>query len=422
MSAFDPATLHVWLDALIELAVWLWNGGGGVGLAMITLITGLPGNGKTLYALQYVAAAAKKEGRAVFYHGIKGLDPALGWHELPTSKEVMNGRDVLVPQWWLCPAQSICLIDEAQMCGFGVRPRGQVPEWAQKLEVHRHLGIDLVMITQDPKLIDSHDRSLMELHFHLLRTFGMQRSTVHEFRPVRDNIKSRTGSIQHKWKFPKEVFKWYTSAEAHTHKARIPMKVWVLGFMCIALPAFCYYLYTRLDPRLAKGAPTAQPTASAPAFGGGGGSSRGGSKMTTQEFLVDQTPRVAGLAYTAPVYDDVTKPVEAPYPAACVSMGERCRCYSQQATKLETPRDLCLSIVAGGFYVAWQAKAAPPTGAPESAARRDGGGPLPTAAPAVTLDASSGARMVPTAAMAPQETGQEGPGRGRLLPRVQKPS
>jgi hypothetical protein len=323
---------------------------------MNVLITGLPGNGKTLYALQYVAAWAKREGRTVWYHGIKNLTPELGWHEVPAVVEKINGRDVAVPQWWLCPALSIVLIDEAQMCGFGVRPRGQVPEWAQKLEIHRHLGIDIVFITQDPKLIDSHDRALCELHFHVMRTFGMQIATIHEFRPVRDNIKVRKGSITHKWPFPKHVFKWYTSAEAHTHKRRIPMKVWVLLGIVVALPLLSWVAWARyLDPhRVQPGQAETQPAQVVRT--GGSQASQGPVKLTREEWIAQQQPRVQGLAYTAPVYDDVTKPKEAPYPAACVRMGDRCGCYSQQATKLEVPRALCEGIVAGGFYVAWHQK------------------------------------------------------------------
>ena len=180
---------------------------------MIVTITGLPGNGKTLYALQFVKAWAEKENRPVFYHGIKGIqlspdkdpkDPcysSVTWQEIEAKPEQINGQEVMVPQWWLAPKLAIVLIDEAQNCGFGVRGRGQVPEWARKLEVHRHLGIDLVFITQQPSLIDAHDRALSERHFHLMRKFGAQRATVHEFKSgVRDNVnKSRTGSIRAEW-------------------------------------------------------------------------------------------------------------------------------------------------------------------------------------------------------------------------------
>lgn len=330
---------------------------------MITLITGLPGNGKTLYALWLVQQLAKKEGRQVWYHGIKGLK--LDWNVIPTKLEKINGREEEVPQWWLCPAKSIIVIDEAQNAGFGVRPRGQCPEWGQKLETHRHLGVDIYFITQDPSLIDAHDRKLIELHFHVMRSFGMQRAVVHEFRPVRENVlKSRKGSIEHRWGYPKEVFGWYTSAEAHTHKRRIPAKVWIflaLPFLVGGISWFAWAKY--LDPHRARpGQAVAAPgAAGVPAYLG---QPAAAAKLTRAEYVDQHAPRVEGLAYTAPVYDEVTKPVVAPYPAAAVLMGSKgCRAYSQQGTRLDMPDAMCRQIVERGFFIAWQqpqAQPAPP--------------------------------------------------------------
>lgn len=319
---------------------------------MITLITGLPGNGKTLYALDYVSAWAKREGRPVWFHNIKGLSPELGWYALPTQTESINGAVVEVPQWWLCPANSIVLIDEAQMSGFGVRPRGAVPVWAQKLEVHRHLGLDLVMITQDPTLIDSHDRKLCELHFHVMRNFGFQRATVHEFRPVRENcLKSRKGSTEHQWAYPKHVFAWYTSAEAHTHKVRLPTRVYVLAGVLVVVPVIGYVLFTRL---YARTQPTLTTEAAVVASARPGAASGKDGTRTVPQYVASYSPRVHGLAFTAPVYDEVTRPVVAPYPAACIKSATRCECYSQQGTKLVVPADLCGAIASGGFFVSWQ--------------------------------------------------------------------
>lgn len=315
---------------------------------MITLITGLPGNGKTLYTLVYVKQMAERENRPVFYHGIKDL--ALPWHVIPARTEKINGTDIQVPEWWTAPTNSIVVIDEAQFAGFGVRPRGMVPEWGQKLETHRHLGIDIFLITQDPSLIDSHDRKLCELHFHVMRIFGMQMATIHEFRPVRENVlKSRKGSIEHKWKYPKEAYAYYKSAEAHTHKVRIPAKVILLFAIPFFIAAMGYIAWTKyLSPdresiKQATATNTAQPAAAAP---------RG--PLSTADYVKQFEPRIKGLAYTAPVYDEVTKPTRAPIPTACISTKSRCACYSEQGTKLETPDDLCRSIVSGGFYVAWQ--------------------------------------------------------------------
>ena len=75
--------------------------------------------------------------------------------------------------------------------------------------------------------------------------------------------------------------------------------------------------------------------------------------QTPEQFLAAYQPRIVGLPHTAPRYDDATKPTRAPYPAACVAMGTRCDCYTQQGTKLQTPADLCKQIVAGGFFQDW---------------------------------------------------------------------
>ena len=50
--------------------------------------------------------------------------------------------------------------------------------------------------------------------------------------------------------------------------------------------------------------------------------------MTAAEYVDSHKPRIAGFAHTAPRYDDVTKPLVAPYPAACMVMAGECRCYS----------------------------------------------------------------------------------------------
>jgi len=64
-------------------------------------------------------------------------------------------------------------------------------------------------------------------------------------------------------------------------------------------------------------------------------------------------PRVSGFAHTAPVYDDVTKPVDAPYPVACL-VGSACRCYDQSANVLPMPVEVCGDLVKAGFFKSWE--------------------------------------------------------------------
>lgn len=316
---------------------------------MITLITGLPGNGKTLYALASIKVKAEKEGRTVYYSGIADLK--LPWIEHPPE------------QWMDLPAKSMMVIDEVQRV---MRPRMHgtaVPPFVAALETHRHKGVDLVLITQHPMLLDSNVRRLVGQHFHVVRKFGTHFATVHEWASVKESCdKNREDSIKHEWRYPKEVFDYYKSAEAHTVKRRIPMKLWVLLALPFVIVGGIWFGIEHSKPK-----PASTPAGIAP--GAPGSTQQAGKQVLTASQYVDQfAPRVSGLAYTAPAYDELTKPVRAPYPAACVASATRCSCYTQQGTALEVPKSLCLSIVSGGFFVAWDERE-PPERRHEAAAR-----------------------------------------------------
>lgn len=306
---------------------------------MITLITGQPGAGKTLFALQFVRELAAKDNRQVFYSGIKDL--RLSWLELEKPEE-----------WYEVPKAAIVVIDEAQRI---FRPRGsgaQVPRHVSELETHRHQGIDLFIITQHPMLVDTNVRRLVGRHFHVVRSFGLKRATVHEWNAVKEQCdKSREDSVRHEWAYPKDVFALYHSAEVHTHKARVPARVFVLATLPILLAGLVWVVAKwweksgSIQPDKAPAA-KAGTKASEPARTASG-------RLSAAEWVAEYRPRVEGLAYTAPVYDDVTKPVRAPYPAACLASKARCGCYSDQGTRLDMPEALCRQIVERGFYVAW---------------------------------------------------------------------
>ena len=68
---------------------------------MLTLITGQPGNGKSLYTISFVEAKRQAESRPVFYYGIPDL--TLPWTQLEDPTK-----------WYECPEKSIIVIDEVQ--------------------------------------------------------------------------------------------------------------------------------------------------------------------------------------------------------------------------------------------------------------------------------------------------------------------
>jgi zona occludens toxin len=316
---------------------------------MITLITGQPGAGKTLFALQFVRELAAKEGRPVHFSGIKDL--RLPWLELANPED-----------WYQVPQGSIVVVDEAQRI---FRPRGAgavVPRHVSELETHRHQGIDLFIITQHPMLVDTNVRRLVGRHFHVVRSFGLKRATVHEWNAAKEQCdKSREDSVRHEWSYPQDLFAAYHSAEVHTHKARVPARVFILLSLPLLL-AGLVWVVAKWWEKSGSVRPDKPPAAKATATAVESSRTSTG-KLSTSDWIAAQRPRVEGLAYTAPVYDDVTKPARAPYPAACLASKVRCRCYSEQGTGLDMPHALCRQIVERGFYMAWDAPAWPSAGA-----------------------------------------------------------
>lgn len=314
--------------------------------APVTLITGLPGNGKTLYTVCMVRDWAEKEGRQVYVHGIDILDDkALPWQPFEAEK------------WHELPVGAIIVIDEAHKT-FPLRPVGsKTPPHVEAIAELRHQGHNLVLITQHPMELDSAVRRRVGRHMHVVRRFGMQAAAIFEWPQVRENCdKTRKDAIRHEWVYNKRAYGWYKSAELHTVKRRLPARLLWFPVMFLAIGAAIWGVLRFQSNAAERTQAIAAPAgASASAVrissaGEGGGS---GHVLSEAEYVASYQPRVPGMAYTAPAYDEVTKPVRAPYPAACVQSATRCQCYSQQGTRLDVPKAICADIAAGGFFIAW---------------------------------------------------------------------
>lgn len=330
---------------------------------MIYFISGVPGAGKTLYALNFVKALAEKEGREVYYSGIKDL--RLPWINLDDGLKLEGvGAVKGAEDWHKLPPKSIIVIDECQRI---FRPRGQgaqVPECVSLLETHRHRGVDLVLISQHSMLMDTNVRRLVGIHFHVVRSFGMKRATIHEFQGIKEQAdKSRGDSVRHEFAYPVESFGWYHSAEVHTHKRRIPMRVWFLFVVPVVIGAAMYGVWVKMKPYAspAGAKERVEGIGARPGEGkaGSGMSKPASSRLTRTEWLQEREPRVSDLAYSAPVFDEIVKPVRAPFPAACVRNGSKgCRCYTEQATMVHVSQSMCEDIVERGYFISWDVKPA----------------------------------------------------------------
>jgi zona occludens toxin len=230
------------------------------------------------------------------------------------------------------------------------------------------LGIDLVLITQHPSLIDPAVRRLSGSHRHLVRIWGMEASTVHQWPSVKDNCdKSRGDSEKTKWAFDKSVYKLYKSAEVHTMKRSIPGRVKLLGVLVLLFAAAVWYMVGYVKKRT-QPPPAAVATASSTPASGQSVSNNTNTTQTNSarpldpladaiQYAARETPRVAGLPHTAPKYDELTKPVRVPVPAMCIEKGSlesasglACKCYTQQGTPMAVDMGMCRTIAHNGYF------------------------------------------------------------------------
>lgn len=312
---------------------------------MITVITGQPGNGKTLHTLGLVEALrvqAEREGqpRPVYYAGIPeltlpwiALDDAASWHEVP------NG--------------SLIVIDECQRI-FPVRKQGAaVPAHVSPMETHRHRGLDLFLITQHPQLVDIAVRKLAGRHLHLRRTFGREVSTVLQWeRCVDPNDRSvKNEALVSSFPFPRERYGWYKSADMHTVRKSLPWKKFaVLGGSLAGVVLIAAYVVNHFSA-MGEEEATREKVSQAANVPRGGYTTKAGRSFEGWAFA----PRMPFLPWSAPFYDDVQGVESAPRVTGCYSHrwsdGRlECRCTTQQGSRADIPRDLCMQYLERGVF------------------------------------------------------------------------
>ena len=335
---------------------------------MLYLFTGVPGSGKTLNVVSMLAKRKDFKNRPLFIDGIPDLK--IPHEEIPEGESIKTW-----PKW--APDGAIIVVDECQRV---FRPRSSssaVPEYVAELETHRHRGLDFLLITQHPRLIDVNLRSLIEHHTHFGKTnLGLRRklewTTGGAKEPEsRANIKEALVSV---YKLDKSVYGLYKSAEEHTKIKTKRSKVLYLIPIAIAMLGGGLYYFASFWKNLEKPIETAGQTAqahvaaqaaspeaqaaAAPAADDGAAGQYAAAKVQTpseppKPHLTeeDYQPRIAERPETAPIYDGMNKAVKVmPWPSACVKSDNGCNCYTDQGSKIsEISKKTCLSYIKDGL-------------------------------------------------------------------------
>lgn len=314
---------------------------------MIHLITGIPGASKTLNTLAYIDSNPDFSNRPKFYIRIKEL--TLGWTEL-TEAEVKN--------WEALPDGSIVVIDEAQYIFPTRDPKKPLPDFILALSEHRHRGFDFFVITQSPMLLDAGFRRFVGKHWHFERVFGMQSAKRFEWEKCQSDVDDhfvRKAAVTTRVPFNKKYFGCYKSAEIHTVKRKIPFKVFApFVLLALVIGVGWYHFHDRFDASQPAQSQTTekqvQPHQDSLGFASFSESKRD-TTVTVDQYLNDRMPRVTDIPASAPIYDELTKPLSFPR-LQCLrreSTGD-CQCYTQQATKIQVSPSVCNAVVDNGYF------------------------------------------------------------------------
>ncbi len=349
---------------------------------MLYLYTGVPGAGKTLYAVSNLVKRKDFKDRPIFVDGIKDLDhDKINYFDIPEGESIQTW-----PKW--APPGAIIVVDECQRI-FRPRPSGsKVPDYVSELETHRHRGLDFILITQHPRLIDVHLRGLIEHHTHLGKTnLGLRRKMEWTTGGAKDpesraNIREALISV---YRLDKSVYGLYKSAEVHTKIRTKKSKLLMLFPLALCLVGYGIWSFTGFwgkfsgEEEQAKTASTTQiaqaqtqplaVSASEPVSNGQYPKAETKPEEPKKPHLSeeDYQPRIAERPETAPIYDGMNKAVKAmPWPAACIKAENRCTCYTDQGTKIkDIGKQTCLNYVKDGLpfnpYKTQTAEAAKPT-------------------------------------------------------------
>jgi zona occludens toxin len=306
---------------------------------MLYLVTGTPGSGKTLNTIKFVAEGKQFEGRDIYYFGIRDLSPDLGWQELTEEQAY---------KWYELPSNAVIIFDEAYNV-FPTKHGSQgTPEHVKRLATHRHQGHDVFLICQKVVgQLDTFVRGLINRHQHYARIMGslnINRFTWDVCQQNPDSASVRKDANVDQFRMDKKYFGVYHSADTHTHTLSVPWKKIVMIFVGIGVLVLLLYqikgFFIRDEP---------QPVTSTYSGAIGAPQLSSDRDLTFSELV---TPEVPGFPWSAPMYREAFTDVQDwPKPSACYT-SERtgCRCFTQQGTPLDVPADMCLSIVAGGFF------------------------------------------------------------------------
>lgn len=330
----------------------------------ITLITGVPGSGKTLYCVSnflkgYIGQTIPVEDDdgvvtmhpRTIYSNINGLlleheliEGVGSWQCVSKQWEFDGPHEYGLRNWheWAKPG-SIIVYDEFQKV-WPPRPNGSgVPPDIQTLDTHRHMGVDFILLTQNCMNVDRHILGLVDRHLHIRRVANLPMAVVYEWDHASKSLLFKNSLTKSPWRYDKSVYKLYKSARVHTkQKRKLPGLVWFvlagLAGAAYAVPTLKNRITERVTGKPAESTSSGVPDQPKP--GQKMEYSKDGIKYTVE---TTSTPAVA-LPATVPASG---VPLVAPVVAGCIATPKKCACTDSEGVTLKLEPGFCEAHILG---------------------------------------------------------------------------
>lgn len=315
---------------------------------MITIITGTPGAGKTLYAIEKLLLPLVGTHITQEVDGVTTIHPRTIYtniNGLQIDHELIDGGDNQgLKDWhkWAKPG-SVIVFDEVQKVWPPRANGSKVPDDVQELDTHRHKGVDFILITQSVMNIDRHLHALGGRHLHVRRVGNMKAAIVYEWDHVSKSLMYSKSISKSPWRYSSKVFKLYKSAELHTKvKRSTPPLLWIsLIAICVAAVGFPMYFQKMKEK------------------------TQGGAIAEKQHVLptTNDAPKVATNHASQAVAQAPLEASLVPQLGGCVASATRCQCYDAESKPMEPPHGACEVVrapkvtLAGGnldWYRGWE--------------------------------------------------------------------
>lgn len=244
---------------------------------MAILITAPIGTGKTLYTIELIFEYLN-QGRPVYSNivglkvtGVINVDSTsqkpFDWRDLPNDAVLFfdeahehpaySERDLLknlTIESYEQDLKNVDLLDvsdtkkksitaqiEKEYAKALRRKKEEILDIGLSMSMHRHFGIEIILISQNPTKLNKDVLSNVTIHHVMRRKFGFDAANIWTFGEAMTTWgKSVADSalVKKYWRFPKHLYNYYVSSEKHNIKKYFPKKYY--AYACV--PLLIFYL------------------------------------------------------------------------------------------------------------------------------------------------------------------------------------